>query len=126
MTTAHLWEINHPFYAAQGNYFSNECHIEYVSWAEFLEFEGGNDLDLNLVYRWDWTVPDPDDYEPDEALPPETLDLFYVGQRKAILRSVSVIIRREDEPAVRQWLTVRAEHMRRVWEPLLEEEVMPQ
>ena len=116
----HLWEIDHPYYASQGNYLSNDCHTDYPSWAEFVEAEGDSDLDMNLVYRWDWQVPDPEDYDlPGETLPPETLDLFYVGQRKALHRSVSVEVRREDEPAVREWLTVRAEHMRRVWEPLL-------
>lgn len=115
----HLWEIPHPYYATQGNYFSNDCHETYDSWAEFIESEGDSDLDMNLVYRWDWTVPDPDDWDDDDVLPAETLDLFYVGQRKALHRSVSVTIQREDEPAVREWLTVRAEHMRKVWEPLL-------
>ena len=119
----HLWEIDHPYYATQGNYFKNGYHVEYPSWADFVEDAGDDDLDMNLVYRWDWTVPDPRDYsingELVEPLPAETLDLFYVGQRKALHRSVSVIVQREDEPAIRQWLTIRAEHMRRVWEPLL-------
>lgn len=117
--SARLWEVDHPYYATQGNYFSNGYHADYGSWADFIEDQGDLDLDMNLVYRWDWQVPNPDDYEADEELPPETLDLFYVGQRKAIHRSVSVEVRREDEPAIREWLTVRAEHMRRVWEPLL-------
>jgi len=117
-----LWEVDHPYYPSQGNYFSNDCHTDYASWAEFMEEEGDSDLDMNLVYRWDWQVPAPDDYIPfDAPLPAETLDLFYVGQRKALHRSVSVEVRREDEPAIREWLTVRAEHMRRVWAPLLDE-----
>lgn len=124
----HLWDVNHPYYAAQGNYYARPdagLHAEYSSWVEFMESEGDSDLDMNLVYRWDWQVPDPDDYkyeleeDADVILPPETLDLFYVGQRKALLRSVSVEVQREDEPAIREWLTVRAEHMRKVWEPLL-------
>lgn len=116
----HLWEIDHPYYAAHGNYFSIECHERYPSWAQFFEWEGDLDLDMNLVYRWDWTVPDPSDYDEDEEMPAETLDLFYVGQRKAKLRSVSVVVQREDEPAIRKWLTIRAEHIRKVWEPLLD------
>lgn len=117
-----LRDANHPYYATQGNYFSNDCHADYPSWAEFVEAEGDSDLDMNLVYRWDWTVPDPSDYDLDlgETIPPETLDLFYVGQRKALHRSVSVEIQREDESAVRDWLMVRAEHMRLVWAPLLD------
>ena len=118
----HLWEIDHPYYASQGNYYARPdegLHAEFSSWAEFYEDQGDADLDMNLVYRWDWTVPDPDDYEDGEELPPETLDLFYVGQRKALLRSVSVEVQREDEPGIREWLVVRTEHMRKIWEPLL-------
>lgn len=119
-TDTRLWDIDHPYYATQGNYFSNDYHAEYDSWTEFLAEQGDMDLDLNLLYRWDWQVPDPDYYEAGEELPAETLDLFYVGQRKAIHRSVSVEVKREDEPAIREWLLIRAEHMRKVWEPLLD------
>lgn len=42
-----------------------------------------------------------------------------VTKRKALLRSVSVEIQREDEAAIREWLAVRAQHMRLLWEPLL-------
>ena len=122
MTTL-LKEFNHPYYAATGNFFSTDCHTDYDSWGEFEESEGSSDLDMNLVYRWDWKAPDPDDYtgEEDDVMPNhDTLEVFYIGQRKALARSVAVAVKDEDEPAVREWLTIRAEHLRKVWEPLLD------
>lgn len=115
-----LWETDHPYYAEEGNYYSNGCHAEVETWTDFLSDFGDDDLDMNLVYRWDWNVPDPNDYGDDEEVPTESLSIFYVGQRKALLRSVAVsTVERSEEPEIRAWLAVRAEHLRKVWEPLL-------
>jgi hypothetical protein len=126
----HLWEFDHPYYASEGNYFSNDCHVNYASWAEFMESEGDADMDYNLVYRWDWK---PIEYIEDDSPAGQaayhakyddnyrayTLSVYWMGQRKALARSTDVSVCRSDEPAVREWLMARAEHLRRVWEPLL-------
>jgi len=117
--TLHLWDFKHPYYATEGNYYSNDCHIDYETWQEFIDEQGDADLDMNLLYRWDWEVPDPDDYEPEEEMPGETVALFFMGQRKALARSARVSVTRDQEDEIRAWLTVRAAHMRLVWEPLL-------
>lgn len=117
MTTDSIRGVKHPYYCTEGNYFSNDCHTEYDSWADFAGEEGDSDLDMNLVYRWDWRLPDPEDGE--DALP-ERLLLFYMGQRKALARTVEVAVTADDEPAVRAWLTTRAEHLRSLWAPLLD------
>lgn len=116
-----LFETDHPYYANQGNYYSNECHFTADSWEDFLSEMGETDLDMNLLYRWDWERPDPLNYEDGEEMPNESLRLFYVGQRKAYLYSYEVFnVTREQEPEIRSWLTVRAERMRQIWEPLLD------
>lgn len=113
-----LWDVAHPYYAQEGNYYSNDCHFVHESWAEFMDAFGSSDPDLNLVYRWDWYVPDPEDYGPDEDLPAEAFKVFVVGQRKARLSSYEFPVRREDEPAIRAWLTERAKTMTAIWAPL--------
>lgn len=112
-----LWEPEHPYYAQEGNFFNNDCHASYSSWAEFLENDGSEDLDYNLVYRWDWQVPEPGE---GPALPPgvERLLLFFIGQRKALARSVEVLVLREQEPAIRAWLEPRWHKLLDIWAPL--------
>lgn len=44
---------DHPYYASESNYYSNDAFLEYDNVTEFLnEFEDA-DLDLNQVFRWD-------------------------------------------------------------------------
>lgn len=115
-----LFEADHPYYATEGNYYSagDRDYYTYDSWDAFLSEWDDADLDMNLIYRWDWAVPDPRDYE-GEPLPAETLNLYYMGQRKARAWSVHVEVNRDQEPEIRDWLKVRAQRIREIWEPLL-------
>lgn len=111
----HLWEIDHPYYAAEGNYYAPDCHTRLDSWADFTEltFYSG-DRDLNLLYRWDWRPADTDDPEDTDEL-----SLYFILQRKAIACSVAVTVTKDDEPAIRKWLQECAQTMAAVWEPLV-------
>jgi hypothetical protein len=119
----HLWEIDHPYYCTEGNYYARPdqgLHTRYDSWAEFIADWGNTDPDMNLVFRWDWNRSDPQDYEPyGEEVPADTLQVFWVLQRKAILRSTECTVTEADEPAVRAWLAERAATIRAIWEPIL-------
>lgn len=103
-----------------------KVHTNYACWNDFMGEWGMSDLDMNLVFRWDWDKADPEDYEyeleedPDFELPGDTLKVYFYLQRKAYGHSVFVDVTEDDEPAVREWLQVRAEHMRNLWEPLLD------
>lgn len=137
---AHLWEIDHPYYCNEGNYFKAGYHTVYESWADFAQpsgafeetFLGGKgnalydyDDDLNYLWRWDWKRPDPEDYEweaendPEFVMPGDTLYLFFMLQRKAYNVSVEIAVTEADEPAVREWLAKKAAHVARTWEPFL-------
>lgn len=130
--SSHLWEHNHPYYCAEGCYYTRgtewaEVHAYWDSWADFFEDWGNVDPDLNLLFRWDWNRSDPADYsveikeDPEFEMPGDTLSLYFFLQRKAKPFSHTIKVKEADEPAVRRWLTARAEHMRVLWEPLLEE-----
>ena len=108
--TQHLWEVDHPYYAAEGNFYKPGLHNQFESWAEFTEttFYAG-DRDMNLLYRWDWKR-----WEDGE----ETLSLFFILQRKAIACSAEMPVTEADEPAVRKWLGQCALTIRDLWEPL--------
>lgn len=117
-----LWEVDHPYYCNLGNYFSNDCGQRFRSWAEFEESSEDEDLDLNLVFRWDWQTRTDDNGDaaphPDDNYRADSLEIFYIGQRKGIYRFVEVEVCRADEPAVRAWLAKRYEHLKKLWEPL--------
>lgn len=113
MPELHLWEIDHPYYCAEGNFYKRGCHNLCSSWQEFHETVGDWDHDLNLVFRWDWFRPeDATDDSRDRLL------TFWVGQRKAALYSYECPVREADEPAVRAWLEECARTITAIWEPV--------
>ena len=121
--TPHLWETDHPYYCTEGNYFVpgtrwHEVHNEYDSWAEFLEEWGSADEDMNLVFRWDWKRDSGEYLEEGEEPEPDKLHVYWVLQRKAILRSTVCVVTEADEPAVRAWLAERARTIAAIWEPI--------
>jgi hypothetical protein len=119
----HLWEVEHPYYCNEGNYYAagnDQPFITYESWAEFFENEGNSDTDMNLLFRWDWRKADPE--EKHWGNEHEVLMLFWMGQRKGLYRWTEVRVTEADEPAVRAWLKERWEHLKFLWEPLSEPE----
>lgn len=120
-----LWEIDHPYYCSDVNYFKSESHPRFRSWAEFIAEFGDSDPDMNLVFRWDWQPPYKDGgselpiiWKGDENYRDSTLQVFFMGQRKGYFWCREVEVCRADEPDVRAWLQTRWEHMRKLWEPL--------
>jgi hypothetical protein len=112
----HLWEIDHPYYCQEGNYFKTGQHTAFSSWQEFTEetvFVTG-DRDLNFLFRWDWRKPGHHDWDGEEYLL-----LFFVIQRKGFNCSIQITVTEADEPAVRAFLTECAQTMRATWEPIL-------
>ena len=114
--TLHLWEVKHPYYANHGNFFARDYHSTYGSWTAFAESEGSEDMDLNLVYRWDWSEEEAEE----DGTPSgrDELTIFFMLQRKAICRSVAVSVTKEDEEAVRAYLLPRWERLQELWAPM--------
>lgn len=117
----HLWEIDHPYYAEEGNYYSSrDCHDEFESWSDFKEsgvFDA--DRDMNLIYRWDWYKHDPADYELPDVMPEGvTLKIYIMGQRKARACSQFITVTEADEPEIRAWLIECAKTITAIWAPI--------
>lgn len=114
----HLWEHDHPYYCNEGCWYTNDrdAHRMWPSWADFLDALGKADVDLNLVWRWDWTDADTP-YEDGELPGYSTLKLFIMQQRKARPQSHEVQIKREDEPAVRLFLQKHWDKIQDLWAP---------
>lgn len=118
----HLWEIDHPYYCNEGNYYHNGCGDEYKSFGNFLAEYDDADFDMNLIFRFDWEEENVETGDPayngDDNYRNGTLKIFWMGQRKGLYRFSLVEVCRADEPAVVEFLQPRWEHMKKLWEPL--------
>lgn len=116
----HLWEIDHPYYCNDGNYYSNDTVFLHDSWQDYLsEFDlSHTDMDYNLVFRWDWKRPQGED-DWGQFMPDDALHLYHMAQRKGAFWVHIVRVKESDEDSVREYLTAYAEHMKKIWEPLL-------
>jgi len=116
---AHLWEINHPFFGADGH--ENHC----ASFDELRDTIDALDDHMNFVYRWDWrdwSQPHYDELHlPGEVRGEPDFAVYLVMSRKSALTSFTCPIAHEQEPDVLAWL--RSDrvlgNLRRWWEPLL-------
>lgn len=114
----HLWDANHPYYCSDTNFRTRDNTERWETWQDFHQTWGQSDPDMNLVFRWDWTKPDPDDYEPGEELPGDKLYVFVMLQRKGDFWAHIIDVTDDDEPAVREWLTERAKTITAIWAPI--------
>ncbi len=117
----HLWEVDHPYYCSDSNYYSNDCYRRFKTWAEFFEEFGNCDFDYNLPFRWDWNegsdheLPD---YSGDDYYRNGLLQISWMGQRKGLYFVSAIEVCRADEAEVIKFLKPRWEHMRQLWEPI--------
>lgn len=118
MTEPHLWDFDHPYYCAEGNFYQRGCHNMAGSWQEFYDMVRDWDPDMNLLFRWDWFIPSPDLLPPGKHDDRQVLFTHWVGQRKATLWSWECPVTPEDEPAIRAWLEERAKIIAAIWAPI--------
>lgn len=114
----HLWEVEHDYYCEQANYYASnpQPYEAYARWTDFVAEEGDADMDMNLLFRWDWqAVAENEDGT-------DTLLMFFMGQRKGLYRWVEIAIhpldRERIEPQVIAYLQPRLDHLKKLWEPL--------
>lgn len=123
----HLWEVEHAYYGAASMYYVSPRDLapyleDYESWEQFVEGETyyDADLDMNLLYRWDWREAELDWIDEEEdPYTGDTLYLYYILPRRGILAVVTIKVERSDEDKVREWLQVRAQYMADLWAPLV-------
>ena len=109
----HLWEVNHPYYCNESNYYSSESPCEYESWGDFYHDWGNSDSDLNLLFRQDWYNPEDSDDKRSR------IRLFFMLQRKGKYISCIVKINRKDETHIKRYLETQATKLAEIWMPIL-------
>ncbi len=118
----HLWEVEHPYYCNEGNYFKNGTGDRYNSFSDFLGEYHDADFDMNLIFRFDWDETnygtEESTYNGDDNYRNGILKIFWMGQRKGLYRHTLVEVCRADEPEVLKFLQPRWEHIVSLWEPI--------
>ena len=99
----HLWEIKHDYYC------EDRDELYYDSWIAFLESMNDIDYDLNLIFRFDWCINDKGENK---------LFLYYVLQRKGIVRTDVINVNKSDENEIIEWLGYRFDHLFKLWSPI--------
>ena len=103
----HLWEVDHPYYCSESNYYSREPYTRYECWSDFLDEFREADLDMNHIFRWDW--------EEDRRC----LKLFMLKQRKGIFQPIEIYgMVPEDELSVREFLGGHWRTILDMWSPI--------
>jgi hypothetical protein len=105
----HLWEYDHPHYCTRNNNYEHRYIFHHNSWKSFLEKMGDFHEDMNLLFRWDWIAYSDGGH---------VLYLFYILQREGIFGCWYIDVKEEDEPAIKEWLTTKLNHLLKLWEPL--------
>lgn len=98
----HLWEHDHPYYCSEGHYAE-----AFSSWEAFLDEMGDSDMDLNLLFRWDWMRDEQEN----------VMRLFFVQQRKGLIASCCVAVQDGDEDSIKAFLRARWAHLNELWMP---------
>ena len=136
----HIWECKTPYHCEESGYYYETEGANAVkgwgatqyfdTWGEFVKEWGYCDLDLNLLFRFDWYKETPEQASMGYDMTPmhtnregmvSELKLWFMMQRKGCKKLV-VIRRMEDdnEFAVRDFLRARFEHLKKMWEPVSE------
>jgi hypothetical protein len=118
--TKHLWEVDHPYYCSESNYYKAGLCDHHKTLASFIEEFGDSDMDLNLVFRFDWKEGEDSgaiEYNGDDYYRNGLLQIFFMGQRKGLYFCHEIEVCRADEPAVLAFLQPRFEKMLQLWEP---------
>ncbi len=109
-----LYEIEHHYYCSDNNYFSNECTWEYSSWDEFYDEHRDDDIDMNLIFRWDWNKDDDEETG-------DILQLSVIRQRKGIFGCYLIHVTEDDENKIKEFLMPHAQYMKHLWEGIDDE-----
>jgi len=112
--------IDHPYYASDSNFYSNEASTRWETMTEFLDEFECCDIDMNLIYRWDFHNRSDD--EDGSKVGRYYAEIFIIKQRKGIYAPQH--INHVNEKEAERFVKFAAKHWQRLqemWKPINEE-----
>jgi hypothetical protein len=88
---------------------------QYQSWQQFLDETVLDDVDLNLVFRFD--VQGKEDEDGYSIAGQYQVCLYCMEQRRGRFVSYTIDVSADDEAAVTEWLATRWRQMQELWTP---------
>lgn len=115
---------DHPYYANQANYYSNDCYTEYDFWNDFHREFNDADIDMNLCFRFDIEKQHDED---DNELDKYQMKIIIIGQRKGLyLASFIKEVTEDDVPSIVDYLQKHYKRIQENWEPFNLKEIQTQ
>lgn len=117
--------VDHPYYCANENYFSNEASGTFDTMEEFLDAYEKADISMNLIFRWDiYPIIDENGEKTTDSNGYGVTDgywgeVFIMGQRKGAFRPNTIKdICEKDVPRLVKLLEAHWEEMKEMWVPI--------
>lgn len=117
MSTLERLSVEHPYYCASENYYTNDGSLRCETMTEFLDDFEDADIDMNLMFRWD--IKQRSDYY--ENADPNTYyaEVFLMLQRKGIFRPVHIAtVSEEEAKRFEEYANKHYQHLQELWQPL--------
>jgi len=107
-----LKDYDHPYYAEDSNYYSDEAGENFDTASEFLNQYENSDIDMNQVFRWDIS-------QIGEEKNRWSAQIIIIGQRKGLYRPIQ-IMKIDESELVRMsaYLSKHWENMLKLWNPI--------
>jgi hypothetical protein len=103
--------IAHPYYSSENNFYSNDASENYKTWTDFYEEYHDEDIDRNLIFRWDITKK--------EDCGIYCMKVFIINQRIGIYRPISIDhLDDKDAPQIREFLKQHLDRLIEMWKPI--------
>ena len=115
METLKKLAVDHPYYASDNNYYSNEAGARWETMTDFLAEFRDNDVNMNLVYRWDVKPRDENNLDTGRFY----AGVFIIHQRKGIYAPHYIAnINEEEAKQFIEYLKPHHAKLKELWQPL--------
>ena len=110
ITAVNQLAIDHDYYCADGNYYSNDSGQSWENMCEYLDAMESSDIDMNLVFRWDIR----------ENNGSYSANIYIMHQRKGIFAPHHVKkITDDDVPRFVEYLKNHKNKLDKIWQPII-------